>query len=82
MSKQINKAKRIKSNETTEYQNQLFTKIAAIFTSLELEWRAVRTGDKHNYGHRLDIAIGPFNDEDAPEHLTGRYNELVSEGFS
>jgi hypothetical protein len=62
---------------TTDYQKGLFTELKKIFPITEYEWRAFKTGDKHKYGPRVDIAIGPFNDEDAPENLTYRYNELV-----
>ena len=45
---------------TTEYQKDLFTELKKIFPVSEYEWRAFKTGDKHQYGPRVDIAIGPL----------------------
>lgn len=81
MSKQSLQIRRPKSTETTEYQKHLFEKVSKVFDVVEYEWRAFKTGDKHKYGPRLDIAVGPFNNEDAPENLTYRYNEIVHEGL-
>jgi hypothetical protein len=69
-----------RSTDTIDYQKRLFGQVSKIFEPVEYEWRAFKTGDKHRYGPRLDIAVGPFNDEAAPENLTSHYNEMVSGG--
>lgn len=72
---------RKKTTETTEYQKQLFAALFNVFPDVEYEWRAFRTGDKHKYGPRLDIALGPFNDEAAEYNLMYDYNRMVHEGL-
>jgi hypothetical protein len=62
---------------TSNYQKELYLKLTDIFPDTVNEWRAFATGEKHKYGPRVDIAIGPFNVEGIPENLTSHYNRLV-----
>lgn len=60
-----------------DYQQRLFDDLRNQFLDVRYEWRAFRTGDKHKYAPRVDIAIGPFNDEDAPRNLMSHYDDIV-----
>ncbi len=63
----------------SDYQKELYQRLAGKFQNVENEWRAFKQGEKNKYGPRVDIAIGPFNIEGIPKNLTSHYNEIVKQ---
>ncbi|MBS1555279.1 MAG: hypothetical protein ACK5RG_01225 [Cyclobacteriaceae bacterium] len=62
---------------TREYQNHLVGLLQKKLLNVKNEWQAFPKA-KNQYGPRVDIAIGPFNDEDSQENLTSKFNDLVA----
>jgi hypothetical protein len=69
--------------DSRKYQNELGERLREILVrynedfEVKSEWRAFQRSNIYRYSPEVDIAVGPFNDDNARYNLTSVYNEIV-----
>lgn len=78
----------IRNRDSQDYQRELAEELRSILLQYNddykvvLEWKAFQDSNAYRYSPEVDIAIGPFNDDDALYNLTSVYNEVVQDDFN
>ncbi len=77
-----------RNRECQDYQQGLSDELRCILArynddyTVVKEWRAFQNSNVYRYSPEVDIAIGPFNDDNAFYNLTSVYNEIVQDDFN
>jgi hypothetical protein len=78
----------IRNYDSQKYQHELANKLESILQlynedyQVLTEWRAFQETNVYRYSPEVDIAIGPFNDDNSLYNLKPVYNEIVKEDFN